>query len=274
MIVPHRVLAIDWSGDLASGRKKIWLCEVDASGVRRLENGRTREEIAAHLVTEAARDVHMVVGLDFAFSFPAELLRKRAHHAIDTVWREVEELGEGWLRHCPFPFWGKPGKKKPPLGEKLYRATEAAVARETGFLPFSPLQIGGAGAVGVGSIRGMPALRQLRSAGFSVWPFDAATLPAVVEIWPRLFMGDVSKSKVENRREYLATWYPDLDSAVRRSAVDSDDAFDALVSGLEMYRYREELAELPRSRDATTVLEGEIWRPLSLSALPGRSRAG
>jgi hypothetical protein len=271
VIVPHRVVAIDWSGDQKAARKKIWLCEVDGSGVRRLENGRTREELAEHLVAEAARDLHMVVGLDFAFSFPAELLRKRAHRGVDTVWREVEDLGEVWLGHCPFPFWGKPGKKKPPLGEKLYRATELAVARETGFPPFSTFQIGGAGAVGVGSIRGMPALRRLRGAGFSIWPFDAGTLPAVVEIWPRLFMGDVTKSKVEDRRDYLATWYPELDPEVRRAAIDSDDAFDALISGLEMYRYREELAELPRSRDKTTVLEGEIWRPLSLSLLPGRS---
>ncbi|MDH3525498.1 MAG: hypothetical protein OES32_18140 [Acidobacteriota bacterium] len=274
MNIPRRVLAVDWSGDVTAARKRIWLCEVDASGVRRLESGRSREELVEHLIAEAARELHLTVGLDFAFSFPAELLRKRAHRTIATVWHETEMLGEGWLEHCPFPFWGKPGRKKPPLGETLYRATELAVARETGFAPFSVLQIGGAGAVGVGSIRGMPGLRRLRGAGFSVWPFDAATLPSVVEIWPRLFIGEVRKSKADERADYLAAWYPELDPAVRRAAVASDDAFDALVSALEMYRHREELAELPRSRDATTLLEGEIWRPLSLSALPWRSDAG
>ncbi len=273
MNIPHRVVAVDWSGDLTAARKRIWLCEVTETGVRRLESGRTREEVVEHLIAEAAREPHLVVGLDFAFSFPAELLRKRAHHGVDTVWREVEELGDRWLGHCPFPFWGKPGKKKPALGEKLYRATELAVARETGFVPFSPLQIGGAGAVGVGSIRGMPGLTRLRGAGFSVWPFDAATLPAVVEIWPRLFMGDISKSKRADRRDYLATWHPNLDPAVRQAAVDSDDAFDALISGLEMYRHRGELAELPKSRDGTTMLEGEIWRPLRLSSPLGRAGA-
>jgi hypothetical protein len=44
---PNRVLAIDWSGAIRGAQRKIWLCEVAGGEVRRLENGRTPEEIAA-----------------------------------------------------------------------------------------------------------------------------------------------------------------------------------------------------------------------------------
>ena len=54
----QRILAIDWSGDLRAAHRKIWLCEVAGGEVRRLENGRSREEIAEHLVGQAQRDPH------------------------------------------------------------------------------------------------------------------------------------------------------------------------------------------------------------------------
>lgn len=43
-----------------------------------------------------------------------------------------------------------------------------------GIRPTSGFQIGGAGAVGTGAVRGMPMLARLRAAGFAIWPFDAA----------------------------------------------------------------------------------------------------
>ena len=230
----------------------------------RLECGRSREEVGEHLIEEARRDPGLVVGLDFAFSFPAAFLEKRGHRQVETVWEEAEVEGETWLAECPSPpFWGKPGKRKPALGGVLFRATDRAVERATGQRPLSVFQIGGAGAVGVGSIRGMPTLRRLRGAGFSIWPFDAATLPAVVEIWPRLFMGDVTKSKLEDRRDYLTARHPALPEPVREVAVYSDDAFDALVSGLAMDRHREELGRLQRAKDRAIRLEGAIWLPSS-----------
>jgi hypothetical protein len=256
-----RVVAIDWSGDLKHGHRKIWLCEVVGGDVARLENGRAREQIADHLIAEAERDPGFVVGLDFAFSFPAQFLRKRAHRHVASVWAEAERLGERWLRHCPFPFWGKPGKKKPALGQSLYRETELDVAWESRAQPMSVFQIGGAGAVGVGSIRGMPILKRLREAGFSIWPFDAPALPLVVEIWPRLFMGAVLKSRRDARRHYLARSLPTVGGAARDDAEASDDAFDALVSALAMNEHRAALARLAQTTSPRALLEGEIWRP-------------
>ena len=141
-----RSIGVDWSGAVYQPEKKIWLCEVQAGEVRRIEAGRTREQVADHLIELAAqRGSELCVGLDFAFSFPAGFLTKRAHRGVASVWSEAEALGERWLEHCPFPFWGKPGSRKPPLGERLHRVTELDIARETGFQPFSVFQIGGAG---------------------------------------------------------------------------------------------------------------------------------
>ena len=54
-------------------------------------------------------------------------------------------------------------------------------------------QIGGAGAVGTGSIRGMPHLLTLADSGFTIWPFVSGGLPTVVEIYPRALTGPVNK---------------------------------------------------------------------------------
>lgn len=260
----ERVLAVDWSGAKTGARSKIWLCEVAGGKVLRLESGRTRQEIADHVIAEAERDPRFVVGLDFAFSFPAGFLEKRAHKHVETVWEEAEMLGERWLAYCPNPpFWGKPGKKKPALGDLLQRRTELEVGAATGNRPMSVFQIGGAGAVGVGSIRGMPVLRRLRAAGMSIWPFHATGWPLVIEIWPRIFIGKVKKSSLPARQRHLDRVYPQIAGEARKAAERSDDAFDALVSALEMDRHREELGRLRRAEDEISLLEGAIWRPVS-----------
>ena len=107
----------------------------------------------------------------------------------------------------------------------------------------------------------MPVLAQLRKAGFSVWPFHETSLPLVVEIWPRSFMGSVRKTIRDERRRFLWERRLGLPDEVREAAEDSDDAFDALVAALAMDRYREELDTLKRADDQATRLEGAIWRP-------------
>lgn len=256
-----RVFAVDWSGDKKYGHRKTWVCEVADGRVVHLENGRTREEIVAYLIEEAGRDARFVVGLDFAFSLTAAFLRTRGHEKVEDLWAEVEARGEEWLARCDPPFWGKPGKKRPAPESALNRRAELAVARDTGLKPLSVFQIGGAGAVGVGSLRGLPALRRLAIAGFSIWPFHLPRLPLVVEIWPRLFIGRIRKSSREERTRYLRHNWPDVKGDHRRAAERSDDAFDALVSALAMDRHRDDLASLKQAADGIGRLEGEIWRP-------------
>ena len=44
-------------------------------------------------------------------------------------------------------------------------------------------------------------------------------------------------------------------------AVGSEDAFDALVSTMEMVRHMGEFAGLKATKDKTLKLEGITWRP-------------
>ena len=122
--------------------------------------------------------------------------------------------------------------------------------------PTSTFQLVGRSQVGPGSIRGMPFLTQLRCVGIAVWPFDELKRgqPAVVDIYPRLFMGSLKKSNQAERRRFLEDCYPDMESGYRDCAVKSDDAFDAAVSALALAARR----ETPQLLD-NAKLEGQIW---------------
>jgi hypothetical protein len=107
----------------------------------------------------------------------------------------------------------------------------------------------------------MPVLRRLHRTGFSIWPFDPPGWPRVVEIYPRLLTGGLSKKRREGRADYLAGRFPGLDEDIRRSAEDSDDALDALVSVLVMAEHAADLADLPPIEDPRLRREGLIWHP-------------
>lgn len=258
-----RLIAIDWSGAQQSSRRKIWLAEAVDGRLVRLENGRDRGEIAEHLIGEAARGPEFIVGLDFAFSLPAWFLRERGYADAPALWQAVEQEGEAWHAACAPPFWGRPGRRR-AAGDPATpatRVTERTVPSQRGIRPKSVFQIGGAGAVGTGSLRGMRLLQQLRDAGFSIWPFDPPGWPRVVEIYPRLLTGPVVKTNGAAREAYLATTFLDLDPRLRERAASSDDAFDAAVSALVMAQHHADLATLPAQDDADARLEGMIWWP-------------
>jgi hypothetical protein len=46
---------------------------------------------------------------------------------------------------------------------------------------------------------------------------------------------------------------------LRERAASSEDAFDAAVSALVMYKHRDDLIALPTVEDQQIVLEGMIW---------------
>jgi hypothetical protein len=160
-------------------------------------------------------------------------------------------------------------------GGDAERAASSLRMAMRGITAKSPFQIGGSGSVGTGSLRAMPALLRLREAGFRVWPFEDAALglhakepkPLVIEMYTRLLTGAVAKSNATARKAYLErrkkeeTVYAGLSRSVMAKALASEDAFDALVSALEMVRWREEFAGLRRTEDAVARLEGITWRP-------------
>jgi hypothetical protein len=250
-----RVIAVDWSGAAAGAERRIWLAEAASSGgLVDLHNGRTREQLAHELLVLIGADSHVVIGFDFGFSFPLWYLDELGVVCAPELWAHVAREGEGWLHECAPPFWGRPGRARPAL-ETHFRRTELAVRARHGFALKSMFQIGGAGAVGTGSIRGMPLLHRLQAAGACVWPFDPPGWPLVVEIYPRLLTGPVVKSRASARDEYLARWYPDV------RPIASEDAFDAAVSALVMARHADDLASLPAEPDAELRREGRIWYP-------------
>ena len=245
---------------MAGAGPKIWLAEAVDGKLVRLENGRSREQIAEHLIEEAGRDPRMVVGLDFAFSLPAWFLEQRDLASAHELWALADREGDAWLAACLPPFWGRGRTPRPD--QVHFRRTELDVPVTAGIRPKSVFQIGGAGAVGTGSLRGMRHLADLADAGFAIWPFDDPRLPTAVEIYPRALTGPVLKSRHRARREYLERRFPDEDAVMRERAAGSEDAFDAAVSALVMARHRHELADLPSvAPDSRPRLEGAIWTP-------------
>jgi hypothetical protein len=278
-LIPRACIAVDWCGAIADERRRMWLVEArlderrtalgssrSSGSIVRLECGRSREEIVAHLIECARSEPRLVVGLDFAFSFPRWFLEARNVASARAGWELAAREGESWLAHCPSPFWGRPGVKRPKLGRDRseWRATEGESVRVRGIGPKSVFQVGGAGSVGTGSLRGMPHLIALQDAGFSIWPFDAPRLPMVVEIYPRYLTGPVNKSSRIARALYIQNHHADERRDVQDLSGSSEDAFDAAVSAAVMVRARHEFARLERGghRADDESLEGRIWMPL------------
>jgi hypothetical protein len=254
------VVAVDWSGAAQGAAARIFMAHVVDGVLVSLRNGRTRQQVVDDLVELRAHcPAGLVVGLDFSFSFPAWFVRSRHCTSVDDVWRAATREGEDWLAGCDPPFWGRPGRPRPVLAEHLRRAEKAISVG--GISPKSVFQVGGAGAVGTGSVRGMPYLPQLRQAGFSIWPFDPASPWTVLEIYPRLMTGPVRKSNLEQRTLYLNAGPWSLPPAHAASIIGSEDAFDAGISALVMHDNLADLALLRPTTDPVTLLEGDVWRP-------------
>jgi hypothetical protein len=254
------VVAVDWSGAAKGSSTHIWMAHVVDGELMALRNGRSRQEVVDELVAlRLRRPGGLVVGLDFSFSFPAWFVRAQSCATVGELWVTAEREGETWLNECTSPFWGRPGRPRPALPAHLRRAEQSISVG--GISPKSAFQIGGAGAVGTGSIRGMPHLGQLRAAGFCIWPFDPPSPWTVLEIYPRLLTGPVRKSSREHRTRYVAEAPWSVAPRFATSIIGSEDAFDAAISALMMDDNLADLAALRQSADPVTLLEGDVWRP-------------
>jgi hypothetical protein len=254
------VVAVDWSGAAQGAAARLWLAHVVDGTLVELGNGRSRPQVVDDLIALRDRAPDgLVAGLDFSFSFPEWFLRDRQCRDVDALWILAEREGEEWLAECAPPFWGRPGRRRPDLPAHLRRAEQSISVG--GISPKSVFQLGGAGAVGTGSIRGMPHLRRLRQAGFSIWPFDAASPWTVLEIYPRLLTGPVRKSDPAQRALYLeATPWP-VPPRFVGAMVGSEDAFDAGISALVMHAHVADLAALAPTDDPVLRVEGDVWTP-------------
>jgi len=253
-----RVIAIDWSGAVRGAERKIWIAEARDGCVVRLECGRSRAAVEAHLVDEAARHPDIIIGLDFAFSMPVWFLREYGFASAHALWAHVAAgEGEAWLAACQQPFWGRPGSRRPSIDQArpLMRRCERGIGAKSVF------QVGGAGAVGTGSLRGMPMLHGLHERGFHVWPYDEPGWPLVVEIYPRALTGCVVKSSPRAREAYCGEHGAGIAPEFIAAACRSEDAFDALFSARRMWEGIDELCALQPARDEIERIEGAIWLP-------------
>jgi hypothetical protein len=253
----HEVVAVDWSGKRSGAAEAIWLARVRDGRLVELENGRTPVGVIERIVELGRENGAVVAGLDFAFSFPEWYLDERGWRGGQDVWTAIAHEADAILAECPPPFWGRPGYRE-VHGRERARRTEQEMAGR----PKSVFQIGGAGAVGTGSLRGMPRLLRLAEAGWSIWPFDTPAWPCVVEIYPRLLTGAVVKGRHRDRLAYLNDHFGDQPEAMRERAAGSEDAFDAAVSALVMARHGADLGRLTRAaQDSLYAREGRIWIP-------------
>ena len=253
------MVAVDWSGKARGEEELIWLAEARDGRLTGLRNGLTRPEVAAWLVSAAREEPRMAVGLDFAFSFPRWWCEKRGWTSSREVWEAMASEGEALLAACEPPLWGRPERPRPPEEGPPLRRTDREAGGGTAKSPF---QIGGAGAVGTGSIRGMPHLLTLAAEGFSVWPFDPPGWPRVIEIYPRVLVeGKVRKSRWAERHAYLFERFAGQAESLLERAAGSEDGFDAAVSALVMSRHAERLEALAQTDDPFYAIEGRIWGP-------------
>ena len=259
MVTLPRIFAVDWSGDRRYDGRKIWVAEICGGELVRLENGRGRTGLARLLIEESQRDHRFIVGLDFAFSFPLWFCEKLGAKTIIDVWKHVVQTGEQCLHLCQAPFWGRRGTRCLPADQRFRKTEQDIALRCREARPKSVFQIGGPGAVGTGSLRGMPILATLREAGFSIWPFDPPRLPMVVEIYPRALTGPVNKSSRDERQRYLERICPALSRRHFMAAGSCEDAFDAAVSAHVMQQRINELENLQPAADRCDLLEGRIW---------------
>jgi hypothetical protein len=256
-------VAVDWSGRVKGAERTIWMAVVNDGVLQRLENGRTRPEVTDELVALRGECDRLIVGLDFSFALPQWFMHEQGFDTGRALWRVAATTGEDWLQQEVAPFWRS---KRPPASEvqPALRRTERDIARQCArSVPKSTFQIGGAGAVGTGSIRGMAELDRLANHGFAIWPFDDADQADAIalEVYPRLFTADVTKTRVRECMAFLDRYsQSELSDLHRGLAAATEDSFDAAVSALEMYRHRADLKRLPIG-DATDRIEGRIWAP-------------
>src|SRR5690349_13918265 len=155
------VLAVDWSGDVRAAHRRIRIATARPGRLLGVGVGLDRDAVTG-LVRDRATAGPLIVGLDFSFGLPAWFAREHGCSDIGALWDLVAREGERRVRERGPRSWGRGPTPGPPHDPARpgFRVTEEA-ARADGLDPSSTFQIGGAGAGGTGSLRGMPHLARL-----------------------------------------------------------------------------------------------------------------
>jgi hypothetical protein len=222
-----RVIVADWSASAkptSKGKDAIWIGQAgpgtEAGQPRHVPSRAEAERaIAAMLGRALAAGQRALVGLDFAFGYPAGFAARLTGRAeAAAVWAElalrIEDGPDNTNNrfhvaagiNAAFggagPFWGRPPTlplptlptHRPPLPDGLarHRIVEARLraASGPGQAVKSVWQIFYTGSVGGQVLVGLPFLHRLKlrfGAGIAVWPFEPPDAPLVVaEVYPAL----------------------------------------------------------------------------------------
>ncbi|HEY4378124.1 MAG TPA: hypothetical protein VGM93_13240 [Acidimicrobiales bacterium] len=249
------MVAVDWSGDAraeSTPHPKLWAAEAHDGEPLSLAPT-SRMGVVQRLVALAEADPHLLVALDFSFSFPRWFVEARGFTSGPEVWPHAATLDRR-----ASPFFGWKGSRR-PAHELLFRSCEEH-ARADGFHPSSTFQVNGPGSVGTGSVLGMAHLVVLRAAGFAIWPWDPVIegVPVVVEGYPRAFARSVVKSDPAVRAAHVATLGL-RDAALAAHAIASDDAFDAAVMALGLMTFAASATPWPTVAAPADVVRAEGW---------------
>ncbi|MEJ7584038.1 MAG: hypothetical protein WKF43_08110 [Acidimicrobiales bacterium] len=225
-------MAVDWSGDARAEtgtHPRLWVAQGCDGALTALDPSARQGAIVAIRAAADREGPSLVVGLDFAFSYPSWFMTGRGLTSGPDLWDRID----GLAFDRP-PFFGWKASRAPAPGRR-YRRTEVRL-RQHGFPAKSTFQLTGPGSVGTGSRKGMPHLADLRGSGFAVWPFDPAddARPVVAEIYPRVFTGAVVKSDARARQRTFDALVPHAPPLLRARAIGSEDAFDAAVSAVAL----------------------------------------
>jgi hypothetical protein len=197
-------VGIDWSG--ASGPLQQGLKVAVAEPGHRApqlvpglgRKDRWSREAVVHWIADTVRARRALIGLDFAFGFPAAAIPPGAFD-----WDYVDLICKGAANFYGGAFFRTPDLQhshlvnSPWLPKQSYsaghlRATDFAAAKTRGARPQSIYNAVGAAQVGPSSISGMRALRDLKRTSsdvMAIWPFDELRddKSVIVEIFPRYF---------------------------------------------------------------------------------------
>ena len=95
-----QTIAIDWSGRERGAAEAIWFARVRDGALVELENGMERDEVIDTAIDAARREPQTVVGLDFAFAFPAWYSERRGWAGGRAIWDAMRDDAEALLKRA------------------------------------------------------------------------------------------------------------------------------------------------------------------------------
>jgi hypothetical protein len=258
-------VGIDWSGNKQLRQKGLKIAVAYAGrGAPRLEECPTHNALwsrtdAMRWIEDNFQDKRALIGLDFAFGFPASVLSE----SVVLDWDYVEKICGPAPNFYGGAFFRPPScahshlVNSPWLPKLSYSAAHLRitdfVAKETiGATPQSIFNAVGPAQVGPSSISGMRALRSLqRNCGdrITIWPFNELrqTGSVIVEIFPRYFPLSRRKRARLADHDTLNAALAAFDSDEVAQGAKSEDEGDALLSAaaLRTLSSKQSLFQLP-----------------------------